>query len=205
MRKFNSNLAFVDLLFNLLVGFASLFIIAFLLIQPPKEQGKIDPPVEFLITVEWNDQHHSDVDTWVKGPDGKTVNFISRDRGYVVLNRDDTGKGNDTFVINGKETSVESNIEVLEVRKNVEGEYIVNLHLFNYVAADPRGGIEVTIKLLDMKPYAQVVEKKVVLPVHKSEVTAFTFTLDEDGEVLSVDTDAKVSIVTSRVDAFGGY
>ena len=33
-RKFHSNLAFVDLLFNLLVGFTSMFILAFLLINP---------------------------------------------------------------------------------------------------------------------------------------------------------------------------
>ena len=34
MRKYSSNLAFVDLLFNLLVGFTSLLLLAFLLINP---------------------------------------------------------------------------------------------------------------------------------------------------------------------------
>ena len=33
MRRYSSNLAFVDLLFNLLVGFTSLFVIAFLLYE----------------------------------------------------------------------------------------------------------------------------------------------------------------------------
>ena len=44
MRKYSSNLAFVDLLFNLLVGFTSLFIIAFLMINPIAKDGEVTPP-----------------------------------------------------------------------------------------------------------------------------------------------------------------
>ena len=42
MRKYSTNLGFVDLLFNLLVGFVSLLLIAFLLINPIADDGKID-------------------------------------------------------------------------------------------------------------------------------------------------------------------
>lgn len=44
MRKYSSNLAFVDLLFNLLIGFASLFVIAFLMINPIAKTGAVTPP-----------------------------------------------------------------------------------------------------------------------------------------------------------------
>jgi len=47
MRKYSSNLAFVDLLFNLLVGFTSLLLLAFLLINPIADEGKIDPVSNF--------------------------------------------------------------------------------------------------------------------------------------------------------------
>ena len=79
MRKYSTNLGFVDLLFNLLVGFCSLLLIAFLLINPIADEGKIDPRSEFLIVATWPDNSVMDIDLWVKGPDGSVVSFKNKD------------------------------------------------------------------------------------------------------------------------------
>ena len=47
--------AFTDLLFNALLGFAMMFIIAFMLISDPENEGKIEAKAEMLITVRWPD------------------------------------------------------------------------------------------------------------------------------------------------------
>ena len=65
MRKYSSNLAFVDLLFNLLVGFTSLFVIAFLLINPIAKSGVIDPPIRLMIEMRWDDSSPRDIDLHV--------------------------------------------------------------------------------------------------------------------------------------------
>ena len=54
MRKYSSNLAFVDLLFNLILGFVFLFVVSFLLINDPtkkdnveeKKESPVEPPKE---------------------------------------------------------------------------------------------------------------------------------------------------------------
>ena len=91
MRNYRSNVAFIDLLFNLLVGFTSLFIIALLLINPVAKTGKIEPEVEMIITTEWDKDSNNDIDIWVKGPNGPAVGYSGKDIGYIVLNRDDIG------------------------------------------------------------------------------------------------------------------
>ena len=47
--RYNSNLAFVDLLFNLILGFAFLFIVAFFLINDPTEDKDVEAKVEYMI------------------------------------------------------------------------------------------------------------------------------------------------------------
>ena len=65
--------AFTDLLFNALLGFAMMFIIAFMLISDPDEEGKVEAKAEMLITVRWPDQHPDDVDALIEGPQGEVV------------------------------------------------------------------------------------------------------------------------------------
>ena len=55
-RRLGSGLAFNDLLFNVLIGFVMLFIIAFLLINPITKKADIPVKAEFIITIEWEDE-----------------------------------------------------------------------------------------------------------------------------------------------------
>ena len=70
MLKYSSNLAFIDLLFNLILGFAFLFIVAFLLINDPTETADIEANVEYMITMSWEGEKDIDLDLWIEGPSG---------------------------------------------------------------------------------------------------------------------------------------
>ena len=118
MRKYSTNLGFVDLLFNLLVGFCSLLLIAFLLINPIADEGKIDPRSEFLIVATWPDNSVMDIDLWVKGPDDSVVSFKNKDGNWIVLERDDLGISNDFVMVNEKPKKIVENLR--KTKKNVE-------------------------------------------------------------------------------------
>ena len=47
-RRYVSNLAFIDLLFNLILGFVMLFLISFLLINNPAKTSEIEYKAEIM-------------------------------------------------------------------------------------------------------------------------------------------------------------
>ena len=67
-RNYTSNLAFVDLLFNLIVGIAFLFIISFLLINDPTKEENVRPMAEYMVILTWEGEKNSDIDLWMEGP-----------------------------------------------------------------------------------------------------------------------------------------
>jgi len=50
-EKYKSTIGFTDLLFNILVGFAFLFIIAFLLITPEAKKKDCERRAEFVVVM----------------------------------------------------------------------------------------------------------------------------------------------------------
>ena len=53
-NKFSSAIGFTDMLFNILVGFSFLFIVAFLLIRPDAKKEDFERKAEYVIVLEWN-------------------------------------------------------------------------------------------------------------------------------------------------------
>ena len=90
-KSYNSNTSFLDILFNTLVGFVLLFIIAFLLISPVKKKKEIEQKAEYVITVTWPGKLSDDVDSWLEDPTGKVMYFRKREVGLMHLDRDDLG------------------------------------------------------------------------------------------------------------------
>lgn len=114
----------------MLLGFAFLFIIAFLLINPP-ENKKVDPKAEAMIVLTWPDENYDDIDLWLKLPNGDAVGYRSIDREYVHLERDDLGISNDIIQLPDGSTKVNKmNREVIIFRQLIEGHYVVNLYFF---------------------------------------------------------------------------
>ena len=197
MRKYSANLAFVDLLFNLLIGFTCLLVLAFLLINPVADDGKIDPQSEFIVTYQWDEDSPVDIDGWVKGPDDTIVGFRNKDGGWIILERDDLGRDNDWYVVNGVRKVLRRNIETISFNAKMTGEYTINVHNYsNKNRSLPEGEIyptPVRIDIIKLNPFRIILTKEVYVRF-KEEVTMATFVLDEKNKVVDIRTDIQVPL-----------
>ena len=182
-RKYHTNLPFLDLLFNILIGFVFLFIVSFLLINPIAKRADIEVKAEFLITVFWPDNLEDDVDIYVEDPIGNLVWFKSREPGLMHLDRDDLGKRNDEVVTAAGTILFPENREIVTLRGIVPGEYIVNVHCYFKVAADP---VPVTIQIDKINPYSVVLRETVDLANKGEEITVTRFSVNSKGEVTNI-------------------
>ena len=174
--------AFTDLLFNALLGFAMMFIIAFMLISDPDEEGKVEAKAEMLITVRWPDQHPDDVDALIEGPQGEVVWYHNRDSGLMHLDRDDRGLLADRVTMDGKTVINPINQETVTVRALRSGEYTVNLLHYQSNYGEP---LPVTVKVEKLNPEVSLVHYgKIDLKGTGDEQTAVRFRLDSEGNVL---------------------
>jgi len=182
-RRYHTNLPFLDLLFNVLIGFVFLFIISFLLINPIAKRADIEVKAEFLITVFWPDNLEDDVDIYVEDPTGGLVWFKSREPGLMHLDRDDLGKRNDEVITAAGAILFPENREIVTLRGIVPGEYVVNVHMYFKVGAEP---VPVTIQIDKINPYSVVLRETVDLKVKGDEVTVTRFSVNAKGEVSNV-------------------
>ena len=176
---------FTDLLFNALLGFAVMFVLAFLLINPVAKTGAVDSKAEFLITLSWPDGRREDVDLYVEDPDGHLVWFRTREAGLMHLDRDDLGRSNDVVRSAGREIVNPLNQEIVSIRGIQPGEYVVNLHL--YRAAPEPEPVPAKIKVEKLNPKVEIVfYGEVVLGRPSEERTAVRFSVRTDGSVSGV-------------------
>ena len=182
-RRYHTNLPFLDLLFNVLIGFVFLFIVSFLLINPIAKRADIEVKAEFLITVFWPDNLEDDVDIYVEDPAGNLVWFKSREPGLMHLDRDDLGKRNDEVVTAAGTILFPENREIVTLRGIVPGEYVVNVHCYFKVAVDP---VPVTVQIDKINPYSVVLRETVDLANKGEEITVTRFTVNSKGKVTNV-------------------
>lgn len=178
---------FTDLLFNALLGFTLLFMIAITAINPPsKKQGDIPAKAELIVTTTWADGLKDDVDTWVEAPDGEVVWYRNPDGGLMHLDRDDRGAENDTLLVDGTPVVNPLNQEVITVRGLLPGDYVVNLHRYQ---ADGDSVLPVQVNVVKVNPRLEVVFYGTVdLPTKGTERTAVRFTVNRDGSVSGINT-----------------
>ena len=183
-RNYHTNLAFLDLLFNTLLCFAALFALAFILINPDKENNNVESKAEFLVTVTWPEGMDNDVDMYVEDPVGHLAAFMRREDGLMHLDRDDLGQRNDTVNTPFGPVKVKGNKEIVTLRGIVPGEYVVNIHM--YAEREKATQTSVTIQLEKLNPYRVITVKELILINTGDEKTAFRFTLDKTGKVIDV-------------------
>lgn len=182
-RRYQSD-PFTDLLFNALLGFTFLFLVAIMFMNPEAKSGIIDPKAEYILTITWEDNNPDDVDVWVEDPDGRVVWFRNPEAGLLHLDRDDRGLVNDTILVNGKELQNPLNQEVVTIRGVVKGEYIVNLH---YYATETEKPVAVEVRLVKVNPALEIVYyDTVTLEKIGTEKTAFRFRINIDGKVSNI-------------------
>ena len=151
--RFKSTIGFIDLLFNILLGFAFLFIVAFLLIKPEAKKQDFERRAEFVVVMEWDHDMPDDIDLYVQDPTGNTVSFRTPIKNFMHLDKDDLGYSNDVvYNAYGEITKVNINREVVTIRGIIPGEYIINVHYYstrraeaalNALGAERRGDTEI--------------------------------------------------------------
>lgn len=171
---------------NALLGFIGLFILAFLQINPNKEEEKsIETAGEYIVVVTWPNKSWDDIDTYVLDPAGNIVFFQSRESGLMHLERDDLGARSDYVTDEkGRLVLVEKNEERVIIRGVVTGEYIVNVHMYSKIDPYPTPVNITLIKLKGNDEY--ITQKEVILRYRGDEETAFRFTLNINGEVTNI-------------------
>ena len=180
------------MLFKALQVIAFLFFIALLAIKTRDDEGKIDPKLEFLVTVSWPDKHPDDIDMFVQDPIGNMVWYRRRESGFMVIDRDDRGGLNDFIMVNGQKVSSPIRQEIVSVRGIVAGEYTVNIYHFAALTGKP---VPVTVKVEKLNPKVQVVHYDTIELDHGGEEkTAVRFVIDKAGNVTEV-SHAQMSLV----------
>jgi hypothetical protein len=187
---------FSVMLFKALQIVAFLFFIAVLSISPDAKDGKVDSKAEFIITLDWPDNHPDDLDLFVQDPVGNIAWYRHREAGFLTLDRDDRGGANDFILVNGLKIASPIREEIVTIRGLVPGEYTVNVSHFQAVSGQP---VEATVKVQKLNPTAQVIfDDKVTVDHTGDEKTAVRFRLDAEGKVVNVDQRPKSLLETFR-------
>ena len=208
-NRFKSTTGLNDLLFNLLVGFVFLFVVAFLLINPPTKKSDAPKKAEYIIVIEWDPEANDDIDLWVKDPMGNIVSFTNKMGGLLNLEKDDLGWQNDKWLQpNGEEVVIPINREVITIRGIVQGKYQVAAHVYSkkqlfrinttngkYVKTPTTSIGHVTATLIRINPYGEVYKTRREYTTKGQTLALFNFVLDKNGDVTSLD-ERSNSIVT---------
>ena len=187
---------FSVMLFKALQIVAFFFFIALLAISPDAKDGKIDSKAEFIITMDWPDNHPDDLDLFVQDPVGNIAWYRHREAGFLTLDRDDRGGANDFILVNGRKIPSPIREEIVTVRGIVPGEYTVNLSHFQATTGQP---VAATVKVQKLNPNAQVIfDDKVTVDHTGDEKTALRFKVDAEGKVVDVHRRPKSLLETFR-------
>lgn len=198
--KYKSSIGFTDLLFNLLVGFVFLFIVAFILINPITKKSDAPKKAEYLVVIEWPVEYNDDVDLYVKDPNEVIVSFRNKTGGLLHLEKDDLGFSNDTWTDDtGKQYIIPINREVITIRGVKNGRYEVAAHIYaikkvynrntdTYSPVLPATKRIITATLIKLNPYREVMKVQVEYLGQRGQVlTLFNFDISNDGKSIAVD------------------
>ncbi len=208
-NKYKSTIGFTDMLFNILLGFAFLFIVAFLLIKPEAKKEDFERRAEFVVVMEWDNDASGDIDLYVEDPTNKQVSFRYHNHNYMHLDKDDLGAMNDTVVnADGSISTVKINREVVTIRGIIEGEYIINAHYYSlrsYDKINPKKPVvTVRVELHKANPYSIMWVGEKEFNHRGQEETFLRFRLDKDGRILPPFTFEQKKFVTP-LQAMGNY
>ena len=208
-NKYKSTIGFTDMLFNILLGFAFLFIIAFLLIKPEAKKEDFERRAEFVVVMEWDEDAHGDIDLYVEDPTNKQVSFRYHNHNFMHLDKDDLGAMNDTVVnADGTISTVKINREVVTIRGIIKGEYVINGHYYSLRTYDKikpkKPVVTVKVELHKVNPYSIMWAGEKEFNHRGQEETFLRFRLDKDGKILPPFTFEKKKFVTP-LQALGNY
>jgi len=226
-QKYKTGWGFIDLLFNLLVGFTFMFILAFVLINPVAKKETVDPKAEYLFIVTWDPNSSYDIDTWLKDQDGVVISFRSKDKNLVTLDRDDLGRANDVYQDEKGNIEVRKiNREIMAIRSSRKRDYWLTVHWFgkgqvqDLLSPPPEGAegemynifpdtgsgkgeklppIEVQVEVIRVNPFTTLSTKRVWLRSVGEEKGVYKLSVQDSKNAVVTDSDDKIVYSTSRI------
>lgn len=163
----------------------------FVMVSDPKPSDGIKPKVEAMMSITWPKEALADIDTWVRLPDGSTVNFTNKESGVVFLDRDDLGG-----------TCPKTCEEIVSLRGFVPGDYILNLQVYGARNSVPvatgsvlPAPVTVHVKIIGMNPVTETLfDADVTLSRVKEERSVVRFTVAND-HLGNFETNRPISII----------
>src|ERR1700710_368542 len=137
------------MLFKALQVISLMFFIVLLAVSPESKDGKIDSKAEFIVTMDWPDNHPDDLDLFVQDPVGNIVWYRHREAGFLTLDRDDRGGAHDFILVTSMYIAPPIREEIVALRGLVAGEYTVNVSHFQALTGQP---VEATVKVQKVNP-----------------------------------------------------
>lgn len=183
-RTAGANLAFNDMLFNILIGFVMLFIIAFLLINPITKKQDVPTKAEVMLMLSWDDDSMSDMDLWIESQTGEAVGFTRKEWANWYLDKDDLGGSNDTIVIDGIPQVVRVNNETISMRGILPGKYYVAVHAYSFKEEGEL--LPVKVKLIDVNPYKEWYTLEQDVRLRKQILKFPAFEVDKKGNITRI-------------------
>lgn len=196
-NRHKNDLAFLDMVFNLVLAFAFLFLVSWLMVRPPAPPTtpNIKLKAELIIQLAWPDGSLDDIDMWLQLPDGSKVMYLSKDKGLAVLDRDDLGGFQDlTKSPDGEVKWIKLNRELITIRAIEPGRYVVALHVFSakseYEGVKSEAGLpfDAIVEMTKLNPQSELVVRETVRLTRGNErIAVFAFTLDDKGDVINIE------------------
>ena len=172
-----SDTVFRDVILLALSGFVAVVLILLPHLHPPVEAKEAAPPGNVVIEINWPSEIDADVDLWIEAPGDQPVGYSNKGGKVFNLLRDDLGKFRDLTDVN---------YEVAYSRGVVEGEYVINLHLYRNKSAILPVPVTVvaSVKRSNGANLKRLTSAKVELAYTGEEITVVRFKLTESGEIV---------------------
>jgi hypothetical protein len=165
-------IATVDMLMSLMVAFIALVVP----VQHHSVQASDKPVCQLAVDIKWQGDLPVDVDLWVVAPGDQPVGYSAKDGHVFNLVRDDLGT---TYA------SDQENTERACARFIPDGDYAVNVHLYNH-GSPPPIGVVVSVAAVDPSSatMTELITRDVKLEKRGQELTVVRWKM-KDGKVVS--------------------
>ncbi len=170
---------FRDVIFLALAGFVAMVLLLLPHLNPPATADDGTPaPGNVIVEISWPDQIDADVDLWVEAPGDTPVGYSNKGGLIFNLLRDDLG---------GQADVTQINYEVSYSRGVPVGEYTVNVHLYRDMSGQLPLSVNVSVSVKSNSKVAakRILTTKLQLQHQGQELTAFRFSLDDNGKLVS--------------------
>ncbi len=173
----SSDTVFRDVILLALSGFVAVVLILLPHLHPPVEAKEAPPPGNVVIEINWPSEIDADVDLWIEAPGDQPVGYSNKGGKVFNLLRDDLGQFRDLTDVN---------YEVAYSRGLVEGEYVINLHLYRNKSAILPVPVTMvaSVKRSSSANLKRLTSAKVELGYTGEEITVIRFALNEAGDIV---------------------